>query len=133
MRRRMERNMRFFREAEPDIHVATGALASEQDGQDWTVEYDRLLAIGRPFAVIANVNDRPQPPAGKPMVLWMKARRTELARLVRLTVYVAEDAAERADLTRNLPGRAKSSPYPMAVAASEHEAMSKARASLATG
>jgi hypothetical protein len=122
--------MKFFREIEPDIQIAVGRLETEQDGRDWTAEYDQLLARGRPLAVIAHVEDRPLPPAGKPMVLWMKARKAELGRLVRVTLYIVEDAAERAEMEQNLPGRAKASPYPMAIAASEAEALAKARAAL---
>lgn len=90
-----EKRMRFFREAQPDIFIATGSLQTESDGADWTKEYDALLARGRPFFVIANVRDRPQPPAGKPMVLWMKARKAKLAELVKLTIYIAEDDGAR--------------------------------------
>ncbi len=122
--------MRFFREIEPGIFRADGALQTERDGEDWTREYDALLDLGRPFAVIANVVDRPQPPAGKPLVLWMKARKEKLAALVKLSVYIAEDAAERSALEDGLPKRAKASPYPMAVAAGEADAISEARASL---
>ncbi|MGN6303185.1 MAG: hypothetical protein ACTHNH_00100 [Mesorhizobium sp.] len=122
--------MRYFREIEPDIYTAAGALQTEADGHGWVGEYDTLLARGQPFAVIVDARDRPQPPAGKPMVLWMKARKAELGRLVRLTAYVVEDAAERADLERALPARSKSSPYPMAVAANPAEALTKARSSL---
>ena len=123
--------MKFFRQAEPGIFHAIGALETEQDGIDWTTEYDTLLAQGRPFAVIVDVADRPPlPPAGKPMVLWLKARKAELGRLVKLTLYVVENAAERAEMQRSLPGRAKASPYPMALAASKAEAIAMARASL---
>jgi hypothetical protein len=122
--------VKFFRETQPGIFVSSGALRTEQDGEEWTRDYDVLLARGRPFAVIANVNDRPDPSAGKPMVLWMKVRRKELAALVKLTVYVVEDAAARANLEVDLPRRSKSSPYPMAVAATEAEAIAKAQANL---
>lgn len=122
--------MKFFREAEPDIFVATGQLITEQDGQDWVAEYDRLLARDRPLVVIAHAQDRPQPPAGKPMILWMKARKADLRRLVKQTIYVVVDAVERAEMERALPGRAKASPYPMAVAESEAEAIVAARRSL---
>lgn len=122
--------MRFFRQAEPDIFIAVGMLETEQDGIDWTVEYDSLLAQDRPFAVIVHVSEPPLPPAGKPMVLWLKARKAELGRLVKTTLYVIEDAADRAQMQRTLPGRAEVSPYPMALAASETEAIEMARASL---
>ena len=123
--------MSYFREIEPGIHLmADLPLATEADGNAWVAEYDALLSANRPVAVIANVRNRPAPPAGKPMVLWTKARRAELARLVRLSVYVAEDPAEYAALEQALPARMKSSPYPMAVAADEAQAIAKARARL---
>jgi hypothetical protein len=122
--------MKFFREIEPGIFRADRALQTERDGEDWTREYDALLDLGQPFAVIANVVGRPRPPAGKPLVLWMKARKEKLAALVKLSVYIAGDAVERSALEDGLPKRAKASPYPMAVAASEADAISKARASL---
>ncbi|WP_298380244.1 hypothetical protein [uncultured Bradyrhizobium sp.] len=122
--------MKFFREAEPGIFIATGRLQTEQDGCDWTAEYTELLAANRPLAVIVNVNDQPEVAAGKPMVLWMKARKAELGRLVRVTVYIADDDEERAELERTLPGRAKALPYPAAIAASEADALFLARASL---
>ncbi|QOZ38417.1 hypothetical protein [Bradyrhizobium sp. CCBAU 53421] len=122
--------MKFFREAEPGIFIATGRLQTEQDGCDWTAEYTALLAADRPLAVIVNVNDQPDVAAGKPMVLWMKARKAELGRLIRVTVYVVDDEAERAELERSLPGRAKALPYPAAIAASEADALFLARASL---
>ncbi|WP_448951181.1 hypothetical protein [Labrys neptuniae] len=122
--------MRFFREAAPNIFVGIGRLETEQDGRDWVEDYERCLAAGAPIAIIARVDDRPLPAAGKPMVLWLKARRAELGRLVKLTIYVAPDEAERAELVRSLPGRAKSAPYAMAVAASEAEAIAMARACL---
>ncbi|WP_244486241.1 hypothetical protein [Bradyrhizobium viridifuturi] len=95
--------MKFFREAEPGIFITTGRLQTEQDGCDWTAEYSELLAADRPLAVIVNVNDQPEVAAGKPMVLWMKARKAELGRLIRVTVYIADDDAERAELERTLP------------------------------
>lgn len=122
--------MKFFREIEPDIHMASGRLETEQDGRDWTGEYDQLLARGRPVAVIAHSDDRPLQPAGKPMVLWMKARKTELGQLVRVMLYIVEDEAERQEMQKSLPGRAKAVPYPMALAADEGEAVEKARATL---
>jgi hypothetical protein len=120
----------FFREIEPGIFISTGALRTEQDGGNWTREYDGLLARRTPFAVVADVKDRPHPQAGKPMVLWMKAHRKELALRVKLTIFVAEDMAARLDLEEHLPKRSRESPYPIAVAASEAEAIAKARESL---
>ena len=122
--------MKFFREAEPGIFVATGRLRTERDGCEWAAEYTQILAEGRPLAVIVNVDDQPDVAAGKPMVLWMKACKAELGRLIRVTVYIADDAEERAELERNLPGRAKALPYPVAIAASEADALAIARASL---
>lgn len=126
----MSSTLKFFKEAEPDIFIATGQLVSEQDGKEWVAEYDQLLARDRPLVVIAHAEDRPQPPAGKPMILWMKARKADLGRLVKCTIYVVKDETERAEMERLLPGRAKASPYPMAVAASEAGAILMARESL---
>jgi hypothetical protein len=120
----------FLREVEPGIFISTGTLRTEEDGHEWTREYDGLLARGTPFAVIANIKDRPHPAAGKPMVLWMKAHKKELALLVKLSIYVAESRAERLKLEENLPKRSKESLYPMVVAASQSEAIAKARMSL---
>jgi hypothetical protein len=64
------------------------------------------------------------------MILWMKARKAELGRLVAATVYVMEDREEREAMERALPGRSKASPYPMMLAVSEEEALQKARAVL---
>ncbi|WP_449257111.1 hypothetical protein [Bosea sp. (in: a-proteobacteria)] len=122
--------MKFFHEAEPGILVSKGVLTTEQDGRDWVAEYDALLQRERPFAVIVQAGDRPLPPAGKPMILWMKARKAELGRWVRVTIFIIADAAERAGMAASLPGRAKASPYPMALAADEPGAIAQARASL---
>lgn len=119
--------MKFFRELEPDIHLGAGALETEQDGRDWIAEYDTLLSRERAMVVIVREGDRPQPGAGKPMVLWMKARRAELARLVAATVFIFEDEAERQAMELALPGRSKASPYPMVLATSEEDALEKAR------
>ncbi|MDH7796151.1 MULTISPECIES: hypothetical protein [unclassified Beijerinckia] len=125
----MSAPMKFFRETEPSIFIATGQLVSEQDGKDWVAEYDQLLARDLPLVVIAHVEDQPQPGAGKPMILWIKARKADLSRLVKRTIYVVEDDTQRAEMQRLLPGRAKASPYPMALAASEAEAIRLARES----
>jgi hypothetical protein len=122
--------MKYFRELEPDIHLGVGALRTEEDGREWVAEYDRLLERGRLMVVIVRDGDRPLPPAGKPMILWMKARKAELGRLVAATVYVMEDREEREAMERALPGRSKASPYPMMLAVSEEEALQKARAVL---
>jgi hypothetical protein len=62
------------------------------------------------------------------VVLWVKARKAELGRVVRATIHIVEDAVERAELERSLPSRSKNSPYPMVVASSTAEAREKARA-----
>lgn len=123
--------MQFFIEVEADIFMATGRLVTEQDGETWVGEYDRLLARDRPLVVIVPVGDRPEPAAGKPMVLWMKKRKADLGRLVKRTIYVVPDQAERAEMERAMPGRAKASPYPMSVAASDAEAIANAVTDLA--
>lgn len=122
--------MKFFSEIEADIFMATGRLVTEQDGQAWVAEYDQLLARDRPLVMIVPVGERPQPPAGKPMALWMKAHKADLRRLVKRTIYVVEDKVERAEMERMMPGRAKASPYPMTVAASDAEAIAMAAADL---
>ncbi len=120
--------MEFFREAEPGIYICVArAIVSEEDGERWTREYDAILSEGRPFAVVADVHLRPQPAAGKPMALWLKAKRSVLASLVQLTVYFVEDDAVRGDLERMAIARMNSLPYPLATAASEAEAVRLAR------
>lgn len=122
--------MKFFREIEPGIFMSTGSLRTEEDGRGWTQDYGALLAHGTPFVVVANVKDRPQPPAGKPIILWMKAHHDELALLVNLTIFVAEIGVEHFDLEQNLSKRAEGFPYPVAVAAGEPEAVAEARIAL---
>lgn len=123
--------MRFFRQIEPGIYAGTDApLASEDDGAQWTREYDAILAEEQPFAVIVNAAQRPQPPAGKPMALWMKSRKAQLGAWVCATVYVVEDEVLRADFLRSADKRQKATPYPMAFVATEAEALVTARDAL---
>lgn len=124
--------MKFFRQIEPGIYAGTDApLASEDDGARWTREYDAILGEEQPFAVIVNAAQRPQPPAGKPMALWMKSRKAQLGAWVCATVYVVEDEMLRADFLRSADKRQKATPYPMAFVATEAEALVTARNALA--
>ncbi len=124
--------MKFFRRVEPGIYEGTGApLASEDDGTLWTQEYDAILGEEQPFAVIVNAAQRPQPPAGKPMALWMKSRKAQLGAWVCATVYVVEDEVQRADFLRSADKRQQATPYPMAFVATEAEALVAARNALA--
>ncbi|MGX9392140.1 hypothetical protein ACWX0K_22495 [Nitrobacteraceae bacterium UC4446_H13] len=124
--------MKFFRQVEPGIYEGTSApLASEDDGTLWTQEYDAILGEEQPFAVIVNAEYRPQPPAGKPMALWMKSRKAQLGAWVCATVYVVEDEVLRADFLRSADKRQKAMPYPMAFVATEAEALAAARNALA--
>lgn len=124
--------MKFFTKLEPGIYAGTDAtLASEDDGTLWTREYDAILGEEQPFAVIVNAAQRPQPPAGKPMALWMKSRKAQLGAWVCATVYIVEDAALRADFLRSADKRQKATPYPMHFVATEAEALAAARAALA--
>lgn len=124
--------MKFFRQIEPGIYAGTDApLASEDDGTLWTQEYDAILCEEQPFAVIVNAEYRPQPPAGKPMALWMKSRKAQLGAWVCATVYVVEDEMLRADFLRSADKRQKATPYPMAFVATEAEALVAARNALA--
>jgi hypothetical protein len=124
--------MKFFRQIEPGIYAGTDSpLASEDDGAQWTREYDAILGEEQPFAVIVNAAQRPQPPAGKPMALWMKSRKAQLGAWVCATVYIVEDEALRADFLRSADKRQKATPYPMAFVATEAEALVAARDALA--
>jgi hypothetical protein len=124
--------MKFFRRVEPGIYEGTSApLASEDDGTLWTQEYDAILHEEQPFAVIVNAAQRPQPPASKPMALWMKSRKAQLSAWVCTTVYVVEDEVLRADFLRSADKRQKATPYPMAFVATEAEALATARNALA--
>jgi hypothetical protein len=128
----MDVAMKFFKSIEPGIYAGTSApLASEDDGAQWTREYDAILGEEQPFAVIVNAAQRPQPPAGKPMALWMKSRKAQLGAWVCATVYIVEDDALRADFERSSDKRQKASPYPMTFVATEAEALAAARAALA--
>lgn len=123
--------MKFFRKIEPGIFTGTDApLASEDDGAQWTREYDAILGEEQPFAVIVNAAQRPLPPAGKPMALWMKSRKAQLDAWVCATVYVVEDEMQRADFLRSADKRQKTMPYPMAFVATEAEALAAARDAL---
>jgi hypothetical protein len=124
--------MKFFRQVEAGIYEGTDApLASEDDGAQWTREYDAILGEERPFAVIVDAAQRPQPPAGKPMSLWMKSRKAQLGAWVCATVYIVEDEALRADFLRSADKRQKATPYRMVFVASEAEALAAARNALA--
>ena len=106
-------------------------LKSAADGEAWTAAYDRLLARHDAVVTIVDAALRPAPQAGKPLARWLKARREELGAKVRLTIYVAEDAGERAALEERSAKAGKAFPYPTAVAASFEEAGHLARAALA--
>lgn len=124
--------MKFFRQIEPGIYAGTDApLASEGDGAQWTQEYDAILGEERPFTVIVNAAQRPQPLAGEPMALWMKSRKAQLGAWVCATVYIVEDETLRADFLRSADKRQKATPYPMAFVATEAEALVAARSALA--
>jgi len=127
----MDMAMKFFRQIEPGIYAGTEApLASEADGTQWTQEYDAILGEEQPFAVIVNAAQRPQPPAGKPMALWMKSRKAQLGAWVCATVYIVEDEALRTNFERSSDKRQQAMPYPMMFVASETEAIAAARAAL---
>ena len=112
------------------FNQTTGGEIWAYDGAQWTREYDAILGEEQPFAVIVNAAQRPQPPAGKPMALWMKSRKAQLGAWVCATVYIVEDDALRADFERTSDKRQKASPYPMAFVATEAEALAAARAAL---
>lgn len=123
--------MRFFEEIEPAIIRAAGKLALAIDGEDWAAEFGAFLSRGSPFVVILDAGDRPEPPAGKPMAIWMKAHRSELGRLVRMAIYIVRDPAERLAMAQGLSARARTSPYPMSIAVDERAALDAARALVA--
>lgn len=87
----------FFVGLRPGVY-RSGAriMQTEADGQAWTRAYDALLETNDALVVILDAAQRPGPEAGKPLALWLKARREVLAAKVRLAIYVVEDADERA-------------------------------------
>ena len=108
-------------------------LQNAADGVAWTEAYDHLLARHDAVVTIVDAAQRPAPQAGKPLAQWLKARREELGAKVRLTVYVVEDAGERAAMEERTAKAGQAFPYPIAVAASFEEAEHLARTALAAG
>ncbi len=82
------------------------------------------------LVMILDAAQRPSREAGKPLALWLKARRDVLARKVRLGIYVVEDPVIRADLEATAPKAAKAWPFPRAIAASFAEAEQAALAKI---
>lgn len=83
--------------------------------------------------MIFDAAQRPGPKAGKPLALWLKARREVLAVKVGLAVYVVSEAAERRVLEESSARAAKTWPYPTAVAGSLEEAEQRALRALVAG
>lgn len=100
----------------------TRVMQTEADGQAWTRAYDDLLEKNDALVVILDASQRPGVEAGKPLALWLKARRTELANKVKLALYVVADAAERAAMEERSARSAKAFPYPTAFVSSFEEA-----------
>lgn len=71
----------FFAEVTPGLYRSTGRVpASAADGEQWVRDYDRLLAADAPIALLLDSAQRPSAEAGRPLALWLKARRERLAR-----------------------------------------------------
>ncbi len=101
-------------------------MRSERDAHAWTRAYDHLLEKNDQLVLILDATQRPGPEAGKPLALWLKARREMLATKVRLAVYVVTDPGERVEMERRSARAAKAWPYPTAFAGSFEEAERRA-------
>ncbi|MBB3475317.1 hypothetical protein [Sphingomonas sp. BK345] len=103
----------FFTAIAPGLHRSTGrALTTAADGEYWTHDYDALLAAGTPLALLLDGAQRPSAEAGRPLALWLKARRDVLATLVRGAVFVVPDPAERGAWQARLDAAGGRSPWP---------------------
>ncbi len=124
----------FFVSLRPGIYCSgTRAMQSEADGEAWTRAYDDLLEKNEAIVVILDAAQRPGPRAGKPLALWLKARRDVLAAKVRLAIYVVSEVAERIVMEENSARAAKSWPYPTALVGSFEEAEQRAMQALVAG
>jgi len=113
----------FFTPLAPGIYRSGSRLMqTREDGEAWTRAYDALLEQNDALIVILDAAQRPGPEAGKPLALWLKARREALAAKVKLAIYVVEDAAERAVMEERSARSAKAWPYPTAFIGSFPEA-----------
>lgn len=113
----------FFVALEPGIYRSgSRIMETAADGEEWTRAYDDLLEQNDALVVILDAAQRPGPEAGKPLAIWLKARRDTLAAKVRLALYVVEDAAERATMEERSTRTAKAFPYPTAFVGSFSEA-----------
>ncbi|MDD3674798.1 MAG: hypothetical protein WCY92_11205 [Novosphingobium sp.] len=105
----------FFVALKPGIYRSGSRMMETQaDGEAWTRAYDDLLEKNAALVIILDAAQRPGPEAGKPLALWLKARRDVLAAKVRLALYVVTDAAERAAMEERSTRTAKAFPYPTA-------------------
>lgn len=113
----------FFIPLRPGIYRSgSRVMQSATDGEAWTRAYDDLLEKNDVVVVIPDAAQRPGPEAGKPLALWLKARREVLAAKVRLAAYVVADPAERAAMEERGARTAKAFPYPTAFVGSFEEA-----------
>ncbi|EQA99801.1 hypothetical protein L288_19135 [Sphingobium quisquiliarum P25] len=86
----------FFLGLRPGIYRSgSRVMQTQADGEAWARAYDDLLDKNDAIVMILDAAQRPGPEAGKPLALWLKARREVLAAKVKLALYVVTDAAER--------------------------------------
>ncbi|MFC6623891.1 MULTISPECIES: hypothetical protein [Sphingomonadaceae] len=105
----------FFVPLGPGIYRSgTRVMETEDDGNAWTQAYDALIEKHDAVVVILDAAQRPGPEAGKPLALWLKARRETLAAKVKLAIYVVEDAAERKFMEERSNRASIAFPYPTA-------------------
>lgn len=122
----------FFLALGPGIYRSGSRVVQTQaDGEAWVRAYDDLLEKNDALVMILDAAQRPGPEAGKPLALWLKARRDVLATKVKLALYVVTDQAERAAMEDRSVKAAKAFPYPTAFVGSFDEAERLAAEALA--
>lgn len=92
-------------------------------------DFSALLERGQPFVFFSDGDmsqEERSPEDRKKVVLWMKARRAELKRLVRALVHAEPDAQKRDEAQAFAQMFGKAWGYPMLLVASEQEARQRA-------
>ena len=111
-----------------DTSRATPGYATQ-----WIAELEALLARGEPFVLVADGGVRDDGADRKARMLFLKARRADLARVCRAIVGVEPNALVRAARSAQAVVLAKAFGLEMVFAASEAEALAVARSRLGAG